>query len=208
MAFCGSDASTNPQLLVENTQLAVYICFAYKIPSGRGATMYLRVETDGDPFSAADAPIPISVRGDARWHYKCFHLRDSLVTYSQDYLEIDTFIVKSVRVEAPPLSRFDTVTLRSNLPFGYESESFVDASDQSASNLCTFPFRYKGVSYNKCTLDERQSPICVSATNQTFVCQSSSLEGLRRLFPKYQLLPNSLNVTHLRANRTIDLSFR
>ncbi|CAF1212069.1 unnamed protein product [Rotaria sordida] len=210
MAFCGRDALTNGYLVTWNMQPADYMCFAYKIPpSGGTVIMRFYVQSDGDSSTNTYEYITMQLNQDGHWHYTCIHLLNTLQQHSVTYLTIYTFLIMHVYPYSYPFgSMFDTVTLRTSVPNGYEDQDTVTTTDQSSSGQCTFPFVYNGQTYFTCTLDENNMPICGSISNTTFYCQNSSIDGVRRLYPKYQLLYNSLNVIHSSANKMIDISFR
>jgi hypothetical protein len=102
----------------------------------------------------------------------------------------------------------DTITIRTSLPIGYEPQNLYPIDEPSPPYSCVFPFNYNGQQYSACTLDNNTMPICVDSQNQTHECQSSSIEGVRRLYPKHQLVYNTLNVSYSPSNQTIDVSFR
>nr|ACD54600.1 fibrocystin-like protein [Adineta vaga] len=216
MAFCGRHALTignlDKNLVTENLEVADYLCFAYKIPQqATNITLYFQVESDldFDTTTIETLPIPVSLVSDNYWHYKCIKLRETFEDFFSSYLRVSWFSVKNVFLDSSSNDfMFDTVTLRTNYPFGYEDADIISISDQSASNPCTFPFVYNGKSYTRCTLNEENIPICRSSTNETYYCQNSSIEGVRRFYPQYQLLYNSLRINHSSRNRTIDISFQ
>ncbi|CAF3962866.1 unnamed protein product [Rotaria sp. Silwood2] len=210
MAFCGRGALTSDYLVIGNMQPAEYMCFAYKIPPNSATIiMDFNVQSDGDSSINTYEYIRMQLNQDGHWHYTCINLLNTLQQHSVTYLTIDTFLIMSVYLNSYPFgTRFDTVTLRTSLPNGYEDQDTVTTTDQSSSGQCIFPFVYNGQTYFTCTLDENNMPICGSISNTTFYCQNSSIEGVRRLYPKYQLLYNSLSVTHSIENKTIDISFR
>lgn len=215
-AFCGRSAAVvgvgRQSLIVENTMTASHMCFAYKLPNGMSnITMFFNVESDVDFGSTTQETVPILLQlmADARWHYKCIELEVALQGYSYAYLFITWFVVKDVYLDSQSSgAMIDTVTLRTSLPSGYEAEDQVYARDQNVYSNCTFPFTYNGRSYSRCALDDSNLPICAIATNQTSFCTSSTIEGVRRLYPKFQLLYNSLTINHVASNHTIDVSFR
>ena len=194
-------------------QSAAYICFAYKLPQGKSnITMYFKVESDRDFDSSITETlsIPRSLISDNYWHYTCIALRDTIEEYFPYFSYANYLIVENVFLDSDSQGvMFDTVTLRKTIPDGYENEAKIMSSDQSASNACTFPFKYNGESYSRCIIiDEGNLPVCLSSTNQIYYCQSSSIEGVRRFYPKYQLFYNSLQIRHTPLNRTIDISFQ
>ena len=210
MAFCGQNSLRNSSqyLVFGNTIYADYLCFAYKITRGNSITMNFLIENDGNPPVLEN--IPMNLKSDSRWHYQCLELRDMLEQYSLTYLTVTTFIIQQINLNSftPLTVMIDTVSLRNVLPIGYENDLALNWTDRSAIGQCSFPFNYNGKSYSSCVLDENNEPICGINGNRKYYCQNSSIEGVRRLFPKYQLLQNSLLINHLQSNQTIDLSFR
>lgn len=210
IAFCGRNAITNGLLVTSNTLPADYMCFAYKISLNTfAATMIFEVQSDGDSSTHTYEYIGIQLNQDGRWHYTCINLLDMLQQHSVAYWSIGTFLIMSVRLQNYQSgTMFDTVTLRTSLPNGYEDQNVVYTTDQTSSGQCIFPFVYNDRTYFTCTLNENNMPICGSGLNTTFYCQNSSIEGVRRLYPKYQVLYNSLSITHSTANKMVDISFR
>lgn len=210
MAFCGRSALTDlsQPLVIGNPLEVEYMCFAYKIPTGSPIVMDFDLQNDGNP--PITEHIPLTLRTDGRWHYKCIALRDMLEDHSLSYLTVTSFVINRVSLSSSPPAggMIDTVTLRSSLPIGYEESEIIYLADQSSTGPCTFPFTYNGRNYSTCILDEAKLPICGSTLNQKIYCQNSSIEGVRRLYPNYQFLSNSLSVTHLPTNRMIDIVFR
>ena len=210
MAFCGRGALRNSSLnlISGNTVAADYMCFAYKIATGGSITMNLLVASDGNPPVLES--IAMNLIADSLWHYQCINLRDTLEAYSLTYITVTTFIINQVNLNYfVPLSiMIDTVTLRTDFPLGYEDNTAINSTDISDAGPCTFPFFYNGKNHSSCVLDDTNQPICGLTSNTRFYCQNSSIEGVRRLYPKYQLLNNSFHVNHSPANHTIDISFR
>jgi hypothetical protein len=210
MAFCGRGALRNSsQYLIDgNTLIADYMCFAYKIAIGGSITMNCLIASDGNPPVLEN--IPMNLRADSLWHYTCIDLRDTLEQYSPVYLTVTSFVFIHVDLSYfVPLSiMIDTVTLRNDLPIGYEDDNTIMSTDQSSQGPCTFPFFYNGKNHSSCVLDNNNMPICGLISNIKIYCQNSSIEGVRRLYPTYQLLDNSFQVNHTAATHTIDISFR
>ncbi|UJR08495.1 hypothetical protein I4U23_012761 [Adineta vaga] len=211
--FCGRKAAlvNNYQnLITDNSELADYMCFAYKLPNGiESLRLYMRVESDKnfDMYTSDNIVTSISLISDTYWHYTCLDLREILEAYSLEYFAASVFVIKNVYLGSESNGvLIDTVTLRTSKPFKYENEYLLDMYDQSSS--CTFPFYYNGRNHTRCILNDEGLPICRSSTNAIHYCQRSSVEGIRRLYPKYQLLDNSISINHLPQNRTIDISFR
>lgn len=217
MAFCGRRAITVTNvekiLVTDNLDETVqHMCFAYKLSEGKSdITMYFRVESDRDFDSVITEiiSIPLSLTSDNNWHYKCIELRPTIEQYFSSFSFATYLIVQDVFLDSDSQgAMFDTVTLRTARPNGYEDENQVSSRDQSATNACTFPFTYNEQSYSRCVLNDENLPICRSSTNQTYYCHSSSIEGVRRFYPKYQLLYNSLQIRHTPSNRTISIFFQ
>ncbi|CAF3773837.1 unnamed protein product [Rotaria sp. Silwood1] len=210
MAFCGRRALTNSNeyLVNGNTLTAEYMCFAYKITTTDPIFMNFQVQSDEDP--PVIEHILLTLRNDSRWHYKCINLREMLEQYSMAYLTVTSFLISRVYLDyyVPSSVMIDTVTLRDSLPVGYEEDNMIMSTDQSSTGLCRFPFVYNGQNRSSCILDEDYMPICGLTPNTKFYCQNSSIEGVRRLFPKYQLLDNSFQITLSAMSHTIDISFR
>ncbi|CAF3595884.1 unnamed protein product [Rotaria sordida] len=210
MAFCGRGALRNSSqnLIYGNTLIADYMCFAYKIVIGGSITINFLIENDGNPPVLEN--IPMNLRADSRWHYTCINLRDTLEQYSFMYLTVTSFVILQANLSyfAPLTIMIDTVTLRNTLPIGYEDDNMIMSTDQSSIGPCTFPFFYNGKNHSSCVLDDYNLPICGLTSNRRFYCQNSSIEGVRRLYPKYQLLDNSFQANHIPSNSTIDISFR
>ncbi|CAM4838515.1 unnamed protein product [Rotaria magnacalcarata] len=209
-AFCGRSALTSSRqcLVCENTFIADYFCFAYKITTGN--LIFLNYLVQSDDNQPVFERISLNINSDSRWHYKCINLRDTLESYSFTYLSVTSFLIIQVKLDnvVPPMIMIDTVTLRTSLPTGYEEDSIILSTDQSSSGVCSFPFFYNNQNHSSCILDADAMPICGLTSNVTYYCQNSSIEGVRRLYPKYQLLYNSFSITFLMSNRTIDISFR
>lgn len=210
MAFCGRGALRNSSqyLVRSNTLVANYMCFAYKLATGVSITLNFLIENDGNTPVLEN--IPMTLQADSKWHYKCFDIETMLIQYSLTYLTVTTSIIMEVTINsfAPSTVMIDTVTLRNAEPIGYEDDTILPWTEKSTSGPCVFPFVYNGKSYSTCALDENNQPICGLNGNQQFLCHNSSIEGVRRLFPKYQLLQSSLQINHDANNHTIGVSFR
>ena len=210
MAFCGRGALRNSsQSLIHGNQIfADYMCFAYKIATGSSITMNFVLENDG--FPPVLETIAMNLRADSLWHYKCLNLRNTLEQHSLMYIVVHTFIIINATLSpfSPPSVMIDTVTLRNALPIGYEDTHVIMSTDKSDIGPCIFPFFYNGKNQSSCVLDNNKLPICGVIANRSIYCQNSSIEGVRRLYPKYQLFNNSFEVKHIAANRTIDINFR
>ena len=210
-AFCGWSALSAgyPGRLVQgNTATADFMCFAYKFRSSGNITMNFLVESDEDPSAISEEQIDIPVISNDRWHYKCIDLRRILEEKNTLYVTVSTFLIINVTITSIPGGAYiDTVTLRNSYPLQYEDEDTINLLDQPATGSCVFPFSYNGQQHYKCTLDNGNVPICLSS-NVVHYCQSSSIEGVRRLYPKHRLMNDQLSVAYSSANRIIDISFR
>jgi hypothetical protein len=101
----------------------------------------------------------------------------------------------------------DAVTIRSALPLGYESTTMYPV-DQSANGSCVFPFTYNSKTYQACTLDNNGIPVCAGANGAVYQCAQSSIEGVRRVYPKHQLVYNTLSVAYVPSSSQITTTFR
>ena len=211
-AFCGWSALSAgyPGRLVQgNMATAEFMCFAYKYQSLEHITMNFVVESDEDPLAISEEQIDIPIISNDRWHYQCIELRRLLEEKNSFYSTVSTFLIINVTITSTLDDAYiDTVTLRNSRPSLYEDEDTINSLDQPFTGSCVFPFSYNGQQHYKCTLDNDNLPICLSLQNEIRYCQSSSVEGVQRLYPKHRLLNDQLSITHLSANRTIDVSFR
>ncbi|CAF4003686.1 unnamed protein product, partial [Rotaria magnacalcarata] len=210
MAFCGCGAlkDSSQYLVTGNNQVAAYMCLAYKVVTGGSLTLNFLVVSDSNP--PVLETIPQTITADSLWHYNCIDLLDMLVQYDPMYMAVTTFTILQVNISyfTPLTIMIDTVTLRTDQPIGYEDSNILTETDISGLGPCTFPFNYNGQNYFSCVLDDQNQPICGLTNNTRLYCQNSSIEGVRRLFPKYQMLRSSFQVTHVPAQQTIDISFR
>lgn len=210
LAFCGQNSITHGYLVSNNLQPADYVCFAYKMTNGTLTQILLHVQSDGDSPINRNEYISFSPITDNRWHYTCLKFIDELESHDPIYATVTSFLISNIQVMTyNGAVRFDTVSLRTSLPEGYEEQYYISISDQSSVNGgCSFPFSYQGQQFYKCTLDDKQLPFCFSSSNQKLFCESSSIEGVRRFIPKYPLLPQSLSAIHNSSNKTLDVFFR
>lgn len=211
-AFCGHNSlSANGlvKLIANNTNPADYICFAYNIPIGTKIFMTYMIQGEENFLPDQTFQIELSLTADTHWHYICINLKDSTANMDFMYSSIQNFTIQYVIIQNMTYGgKIDTLTLRTSIPQGYEETNNIKSSDQSLWNDCTFPFIYKGRKYYKCILDENNLPICASASNKIYYCSKSSIEGVRRFYPKYKFLDDSLRIEHTKSNHTIDISFR
>lgn len=209
VAFCGrgSMKTSTQQLVFGNSLYADFMCFAYKVAVGNLPTLNLLMENDGNPPVMEN--IPINLQVDGRWHYLCFNLRDTLEQFNPLYMAVTTFIVREATMSqfTSRSVMIDAVSLRSNMPIGYEDEATILETDRSNVGRCRFPFTYQGKSYSTCILDNNKIPFCGINGSVKYTCQNSSIEGVRRLFPTRKLLPNSLQINHAQSQRSIDAIF-
>lgn len=209
-AFCGQCSSRGNTLVSGNTQAANYLCFAYKILNSYVTEIDVSVQINGDTSTNYWASISFSPVYDKLWHYTCVDVRSALNAQSSMYATAYAFVITSAWLNRNIQQGIivDTVTLRTSLPIGYEDRRLYPIDRAANSSACTFPFNYNGQSFSTCTLDNNSMPICGNAFNETFQCQSSSIEGVRRLYPKRQLVYNTLRVVYSPTNSTINVSFR
>ncbi|CAF0819146.1 unnamed protein product [Rotaria sp. Silwood1] len=208
-AFCGQCSLNGNTLVNGNNKTGNYLCFAYRILNSYVTSLDLGIQINGDTTTTLWPSISFSPNADKLWHYTCIDIRARLLSQSS----IDS-IVSSIVITYAWLNDnikkgiyIDAVSIRTSLPQGYEDVSLYPI-DQSNSSLCVFPFYYNGSSYTTCTLDNNNIPICADSTNRTYQCRSSSIEGVRRLYPKHQLSYNTLQVTYSSASSQITTNFR
>ncbi|CAF1415369.1 unnamed protein product [Rotaria magnacalcarata] len=209
-AFCGQCSLTGNTLVSGNTRSANYLCFAYKILNSYVSEIGLTIQVNGDTTNTYWTSISFSPIADQLWHYTCVDVRAAVSSQSSVYSSAYLFVITSAWLNQNIRQgiMIDTVTLRTVLPNGYEDRSLYPIDGASNMSLCTFPFYYNGKSYSACTLDNNSMPICADALNQTYPCQLSSIEGVRRLYPKQQLIGNTLQVSYTPANYSLSVSFR
>ncbi|CAM2722167.1 unnamed protein product [Rotaria socialis] len=209
-AFCGQCSLIGNTLVSENTHSANYLCFAYRIFNSYVSEIGLHVQINGDTIATYSTSISFSPIADKLWHYTCVDVRAALNAQSSVYSTASSIVITGAWLNRNIRQGImvDTVTVRSSLPIGYEDRSLYPIDGASNSSSCTFPFYYNGQPYSACTLDNNNLPICGNALNQTFLCQSSSIEGVRRLYPKRQLVYNTLQVAYNPMNFTVNISFR
>ena len=208
-AFCGRrSVNSYYSLINNNVRVATHFCFAYKALDRNSIRFRMTVHTDDDLIGSTTQIITITIINDGLWHYKCINLRGTIEALVQYFFVVENFFIPDiVCYDCGPNILFDTVTLRTSLPIGYEEDWLVNSSDQSQANDCRFPFNYRGRTYWKCTIDENNLPICMTSSNEIRYCQRSSIEGVRRFHPTQTLLNDEIHVSHNRQNQTIDVSF-
>jgi hypothetical protein len=208
-AFCGQCSLTGNTLVTGNTRGGNYLCFAYKILNSYVTEINVGVYLNGDTTTEYWPSIPFTPIADGLWHYTCIDVFSTLSSQSSTYSSASSLVLNYAALSEDILQgiSIDVVTVRMALPIGYEPQSLYPI-DQTNTSSCVFPFIYNGQSYSACTLDNNDMPICLDSQNQTNQCQSSSIEGVRRLYPEHQLVYNTLQVVYTPVTSTIDVSFR
>ena len=207
-AFCGQCASNGNTLVSGNNQVGNVLCFAYRVTNNYVISIGLGVQVN-EVQSTIWTQIPFTPNADQAWHYICVDVKATLAAQSTidpmsysliiQYAWLNNNVKKGIFIDA--------VTVRSGFPLGYEDVSSYPI-DQSTNSSCVFPFNYNGQTYSTCTLDNNNIPICVDSLNRTLQCRSSSIEGVRRLYPKHQLVYNTLQVTYTPSTPSIAVAFR
>ena len=194
-AFCGKCSLNGNRLVNTNSRAGNYLCFAYRILNNYVASIDLKIQINDDTTTTIWPEISFSPRTDKVWHYTCIDVYNRLLSQSSISSSTTSIVIKDAWLNDNIKNGIylDAVSIRSQLPQGYEDENTYPI-DQSINASCVFPFYYNGNSYSACTLDNNNLPICVDSTNRTHQCKSSSIEGVRRLYPKHQLLYNTLQV--------------
>jgi hypothetical protein len=209
-AFCGQCSYIGNTLVNGNTYPGNYLCFAYKLLNTYVILIDLGIEINGDTTTIYYPSISFIPKADSLWHYTCIDVLTQLSAQSSIYSSASSFVINYAWLDRSIANGIiiDTITVRTALPTGYEDESLYPIDEPSSSYSCVFPFYYNGQQYSACTLDNNNLPICANGQNQTYQCQSSSIEGVRRLYPKHQLVYNTLQVAFSSSNQTIDVSYR
>ena len=207
-AFCGQCASNGNTLATGNTQVGHIICFAYRLTNHYVISIGFGVHINGEPWGIW-SEIPFAAKADQLWHYTCIDVQTTLISQSIIHPTASALIIGYAWLNNNVKKGIfiDAVTIRSSFPIGYEDANSYPV-DQSANSSCVFPFNYNGQSYSACTLDNNSLPICADNLNRTVQCRSSSIEGVRRLYPKHQLVYNTLQVTYSPPTPTITVAFR
>jgi len=208
-AFCGQCSYNGNSLVSSNIASGHILCFAYRVLNQYVTSIGLVVQINGDSSSTVSTTINFSPKADLLWHYTCIDIRSTLISQSTISSTVSQLLIQDAWLNYNIKSGIflDTISIRTALPVGYEDSSSYPV-DQSANSSCVFPFNLNGNSYTACTLNSNNIPVCANALNQTFQCQSSSIEGVRRLYPKHQLVSNSLQVTYVPLTATITVAFR
>ncbi|CAF3424464.1 unnamed protein product [Rotaria sp. Silwood1] len=208
-AFCGQCSYIGNVLINGNTRSGNYLCFAYRLLNNYVTSIMTSVQIIGDTIQTIWQEIPFTTIADHNWHYTCIDIRTKLISQSAIASSVSSIIITYAALSRN-INRgiiIDTVSIRTVLPYGYDNISSY-SNIQSLNSSCIFPFYYNGKSYSTCILNENDIPICADSFNQTYSCFSSAMEGVRRLYPKQQLVYNTLKVQYTPANSTIDVSFR
>ncbi|CAF3664415.1 unnamed protein product [Rotaria sordida] len=208
-AFCGQCSYVGNVLVNGNTRSGNYLCFAYRLLNNYVTSISTSVQILGDTIQTIWQDIPFTTIADHNWHYTCLDIRAKLISQSAI-----TSSISSIIITYAVLNRnikkgiiIDTVSIRTTLPYGYDNiNSYPNV--RSLNSSCIFPFYYNEKSYSTCTLNENNLPICADNLNQTYSCFSSAIEGVRRLYPKHQLVYNTLKVQYTPNNSTINVNFR
>lgn len=208
--FCGRAAlsGTTGILVNSNARRGQIICFAYRIPSYGSTNLHVYVGINDDSSNTVDT-IRLNLTGDNQWHYTCLDLLDTLEAINPSYYAAEFLVVRLVTIDSTVNGLYDTVTLRTDFPPGYENDRItVNLNDQASSNSCRFPFTYEGRNYTKCVLDESRLPICGFRGNRKLYCQTSSIEGVQRILPTRKLLADYLSIVHRPTENMITMRFR
>jgi hypothetical protein len=208
-AFCGQ-CSLNSNILVgSNTAAGDYLCFAYRILNNYVFSINLGIQINGDTTTTLWPTISFSPQADQFWHYTCIDVLSTLISQSSIDSSTSSLVILTASLSNDIKNGIylDVVTIRTSLPYGYEDTNTYPI-DQSNNGSCVFPFYYNGSSYPACTLDDNDIPICADSNNQTYQCKISSIEGVRRLYPKHQLVYNTLAVTYTPSSSQFTVSFR
>ncbi|CAF3954248.1 unnamed protein product [Rotaria sp. Silwood2] len=208
-AFCGQCSYIGNTLVKGNTRSGNYLCFAYRLLNNYVTSISTTVQIISDTIQTIWSDISFTPIADHNWHYTCIDIRAKLISQSAIASSVSSIIITDASLNRN-IKRgiiIDTVSIRTALPYGYDIAS-SNSSVQSLNSSCIFPFYYNGKSYSICTLNENNIPICADSFNQIYSCFSSAMEGVRRHYPKHQLVYNTLKVQYTPANSTIDVYFR
>jgi hypothetical protein len=208
-AFCGQCSSNTNILIGSNSASGNILCFAYRVLNSYVIYLNLGIQVNGDTSTTTWPTLSFSPKADKLWHYVCIDVSARLISQSSIDPSVSSILITyaSLTNDIKQGIFIDAVTIRTALPNGYEDPSTFPI-DQSANSSCVFPFYYNGNSYPACTLDNNNMPICADSHNQTYPCQSSSIEGVRRLYPKHQLVYNTLKLTYTASSSLFTVKFR
>ncbi|CAF3592631.1 unnamed protein product [Rotaria sordida] len=208
-AFCGQCSLNGNTLINNNNKTGNYLCFAYRILNSYVISIDMGIQINGDTTTTLWPSISFSPKSDKLWHYTCIDIRARLLSQSSIDSTVSSIVITYAWLNKNIKNSIyiDTVSIRTALPQGYEDINTYPI-DQSINSSCVFPFYYNGNSYPACTLDNNSRPICADINNGTYQCKSSSIEGVRRLYPKHQLSYNTLQVAYSSINSQITTNFR
>lgn len=208
-AFCGQCSSNGNTIVAANTASGSILCFAYRLLNDYGRFISLIYQVNGDTSLDKWASLPFIPQADGLWHYTCIDVRATLLAQSSIDSSVSSLVIKYawLSYNVRKGMYLDAITVRTALPIGYEASTTYPV-DQSANGSCVFPFNYNGKRYQACTLDNNGLPICADSNNVTYQCAVSSIEGVRRVYPKHQLTYNSLAVTYTPGSSQITTAFR
>jgi hypothetical protein len=208
-AFCGQCSYNGNTIISSNTASGNYLCFAYRILNNYVTSLNFGIQINGGTTSTSWPSIPFSPQADQLWHYTCINVYAALLAQASIGSTVSSIVITNAWLTNDIKNGIylDAVTIRTALPVGYEATTTYPV-DQSANGSCVFPFNYNGKTYQACTLDSNNLPICADSNNNVYQCAMSSIEGVRRLYPKHQLVHNTLSVAYVPARSQITTTFR
>ena len=208
-AFCGQCSYTGNTLVNRNTRSGNYTCFAYRLLNNYVTSIGTGVQINGDTTTTIWQEISFTPTADQYWHYTYIDIRANLIAQSAIDSSVSSIVISYVWLNRNIKKGIilDAVSVRTALPYGYDDISSYPI-DQSLYSSCVFPFYYRGQTYSTCTLNDDNIPICVDNLNQIYQCRGSAIEGVRRLYPKHQLVYNTLKVQYTPSSSTINIYFR
>lgn len=208
-AFCGQCSFNGNTLISGNTAAGNILCFAYRILNNYVTSIGFGVQVNGDTTTTNWPSISFSPQADRLWHYTCIDVRARLIGQASIDASASSLVITNAWLNNNVKNGIyvDAITIRSSLPYGYEATDTYPV-DQSGNGSCVFPFSYNGKRYQACTLNSNGLPICADANNATYPCTATSIEGVRRVYPRHQLVYNTLVVTHVPSISQITVSFR
>ena len=208
-AFCGQCSLNDHNIISGNMLAGSFLCFAYRIMNKYVVSMGLAVQINGDLTTIIWADIPFTHKADLLWHYTCIDIRSTLVSQGAILSTASSLVIRNawLKNKIKQGIYLDAITIRNALPNGYETPNSYSI-DQSSNGSCVFPFTYNGRTYTSCTLNSNNIPVCADSLNRVYQCQSSSIEGVRRLYPAHQVVYNTLQVAYTAVSSTITVAFR
>ncbi|CAF0745209.1 unnamed protein product [Adineta steineri] len=209
-AFCGKCSYNGNSLLYGNTLNGNYLCFAYRLTNTYVTSLGLGLQTNGNTLTTIWASIPISLQADKFWHYTCVDLQANLLSQGIIDSTVSSFIITQAWLDKNIRNGIflDVISLRTALPNAYENTGSTSI-DKTANPSCVFPFYFNNTRFSACTLNNNNNlPVCADSSNITYQCNSSSIEGVRRLYPNHQLAYNTFRVTYPAGSSPITVSFR